>query len=163
MIFLCSFKYYAENKDKIPANRAWSAAMWQPRGYDLPTASCWLIADDYGRWKRPRDFLDKEEPHLAYSESLFLQYQSRKNEIRRWLYGVGKRDVYLCCWCPYDKAGQRQLRDFGSFCCHLAIVAAYLSFIKVPHKFLDHQETRFEFIEHLKSVGLFKDYNAGRL
>jgi rhodanese-related sulfurtransferase len=34
--------------------------------------------------------------------------------------------VAFCCWCPYDRAAQRQLKDYGSFVCHSWVVESFL-------------------------------------
>lgn len=147
MIYLCSFKTYHEAKIELPQTRAWSAAIYQPKWFHpLPAATCWDIRRK-GKWIRPREFLNKDKPHIAYSDYLDMVYESRKEEIGRWLEHVEREDggAILCCWCPNDKAAQRQLKEFGSFVCHLSVIYRYLLRRKFATKFLDHLDTRLQF------------------
>ncbi len=43
-------------------------------------------------------------------------------------------DVALCCWCPYNRAAQRQLADYGSFVCHSWPVETFLKELGIEVK-----------------------------
>lgn len=102
----------------------YSAAVYQPRGYSYPKID-WTDIRREGEWTRPRDFLQTEEPLLHYHHALLNLYASRKGEILQWLHTAPEMFA-LCCWCPYDRAAQRQLQEHGSFVCHTAVVAEVL-------------------------------------
>jgi hypothetical protein len=91
--------------------RPYSAAVYQPRGFSYPKLDFWDIRDDRGNWTRPREYRGK----------LIDLYASRIEAINDWLHDLDHTAV-LCCWCPYDRAAQRQLRDWGSFVCHTAVM-----------------------------------------
>lgn len=104
---------------------AFSAAVYQPQGYSLPKAD-WADIRRNGTWTRPRDFVGQgEDPLLLYHQALLNLYAERWDEIEHWIRSVGN-DFALCCWCPYDRAAQRQLHEHGSFVCHTAVVGEVL-------------------------------------
>jgi hypothetical protein len=98
----------------------YSAAVYQPKGYALPKADWTDIRVPAGDWIRPREFLGEPDPLRAYAEALVRLYDSRIDAAREWFERVGREyhACALCCWCPYDRAAQRQLAEFGSFVCH---------------------------------------------
>jgi len=123
MIYLTSFK----KSTGLPTGIGkWSAAVYQPKGFNYPKASCFDIRDFTGRWIRPREFIAEKEPLFMYRRTLLKLYKSRAKKILNWL-GNTKGDVALCCWCPYEKAAQLQLEEWGSFVCHLFVVGEYLA------------------------------------
>jgi len=101
-----------------------SVAVYQPKGYDYPKVD-WTDIRREGHWIRPRDFLSFEQPLVAYHDALYALYMERKQEAEWWR-DATPWDVALCCWCPYDQAAQRQLKDFGSFVCHTAVLSEYI-------------------------------------
>ena len=101
-----------------------SAAVYQPQGYSYPKAD-WADIRRDGAWTRPRDFLGTEDPLLHYHQALLNLYAGRWDEIERWISSVGN-NFALCCWCPYDRAAQRQLHEHGSFVCHTAVIGEVL-------------------------------------
>ena len=120
-VYFTSFqKSHGLPPDVIPH----SAAVYQPRGYTYPKVAWTDIRRD-GAWTRPRDFLTETNPLHAYRESLLALYHSRRDEALAWAKGL-TNDVALCCWCPFDKAAQRQLGDFGSFVCHTAVLSEFV-------------------------------------
>ena len=106
----------------------WSAAVYQPKGYHYPKAEWADIRDENGKWTRPRDFIGEEDPLLAYRQALLNLYASRTNVVAQWLAQVSTfwGEFALCCWCPYDRAAQRQLQEHGSFVCHTAVIGEHL-------------------------------------
>lgn len=104
-----------------------SAAVYQPKGYNYPKAE-WADIRRDGAWTRPRDFIGEDEPLLQYHHALLNLYSQRREEISLWLAEVGTfwREFVLCCWCPYDRAAQRQLQEHGSFVCHTAVIGEAL-------------------------------------
>lgn len=101
-----------------------SVAVYQPKGYSYPKVE-WADIRRDGRWTRPRDFLSSEQPLVAYHDALYALYMERKDEAEWWRDAI-PWDVALCCWCPYDQAAQRQLKDFGSFVCHTAVLSEFI-------------------------------------
>ncbi|HJS83819.1 MAG TPA: hypothetical protein VJ742_13415 [Nitrososphaera sp.] len=120
-IFLTSFAMSKYLPIKVVP---WSAAVYQPTGFKYPKATWTDIRED-GKWMRPRDFLDAEKPLLAYRAKLYSMYESRLEDAEKWLSEL-QAPAALCCWCPYDKAAQRQLQQWGSFVCHTAVVGEFL-------------------------------------
>ncbi len=102
-----------------------SAAVYQPTGYAYPKVDWTDIRADGHHWIRPRDFIGNHEPLLAYRQALLNVYLGRLDAARAWAQSLTS-DVALCCWCPYDKAAQRQLHQFGSFVCHTAVVGEFI-------------------------------------
>jgi len=123
MIYLTSFR---KSVDLPPEFDTWSAAVYQPKGFNYPKAKCFDIRTEAGLWIRPRLFASASQPLICYRASLLTLYKSRAKEILRWLTGVGG-EAALCCWCPYEKAAQRQLKEWGSFVCHLSVVGEYVT------------------------------------
>lgn len=123
MIYLTSFRKSQELPDGIDK---WSAAVYQPKGFTYPKADCFDIRAKSGLWVRPRLFIDKEQPLISYREVLLKLYKGRANRIIKWLGDTGQ-DIALCCWCPYEKAAQRQIKEWGSYVCHLSVVGEYLA------------------------------------
>lgn len=122
----CYITSFAKSR-YLPDNvRKWSAAVYQPEGFDFPKAAWTDIRDAYGNWNRPRDFLNFDEPLVAYREAMLSLYREREDIIEEWL-KKRKNPFALCCWCPYDRAAQRQLRQWGSFVCHTAVIAEILT------------------------------------
>ena len=127
MIYLTSF-----SRSRCLPNRIqrWSAAVYQPKGFDYSKAQCFDIRNKFGNWIRPREFISKKHPLLLYRKALLKVYKGRANQILRWLNnaaGPTNKDIALCCWCPNEKAAQRQLNEWGSFVCHLSVVGEYLA------------------------------------
>lgn len=116
----------------LPADvTPWSAAVYPPKGFTYPKAD-WTDIRRNGFWTRPRDFTNEANPLAAYRYALMDLYDSRRSDAEQWLAGL-TGSVALCCWCPYDKAAQRQLKDWGSFVCHTAVIGEFLSSrLKVP-------------------------------
>lgn len=120
MILLTSFL-----KSNEFSGSKYSAAVYQPKGYTYPKAAWADIRKDDGTWIRPREFVSWNRPLNGYFASLFSLYLSRRDEIEEWVERHGS-NLALLCWCPYEKAAQRQLREYGSYVCHLGVVEAIL-------------------------------------
>ena len=128
MIYLTSF---FRVKDLPPGVSTYSAAVYQPKGFDFPKVH-WADIRKFGKWTRPRDFMDTPDPMLYYHDALYELYMSRKGQVEGWLKSLGG-PVALCCWCPYDKAAKRQLDEWGSFICHTGVIGEFLTNeMKVP-------------------------------
>jgi hypothetical protein len=123
VIFITSFFEITNLPEGV---KPWSAAVYQPKGYELPKAEWTDIRDKSGRWIRPREFIGTDNPPAAYREALYELYNSRMIPALQWYNKVRGTDVALCCWCPHDKAAQRQLEEFGSFICHTAVLGEWL-------------------------------------
>lgn|SRR5574338_467333 len=129
-VYLTSFFKSKELPDDV---ERYSGAVYQPKGYTFPKAGWTDIRDNDGKWIRPRDFLSSQSPNSEYRERLYRLYCSRLSEAERWLDSIRLPSASIHCWCPYDKAAQRQLREWGSFICHTAVVGEFLSTeLKVP-------------------------------
>lgn len=122
-IYLTSFFKEKELPSDI---RRYSAAVFQPKGYNFPKASWTDIRDSAGQWTRPRNFLGGRNPAESYRAALLGIYNGRVDEAREWLASVESRSAALLCWCPYDKAAQRQIEEWGSFICHTAVLGEFL-------------------------------------
>lgn len=127
-IFISSFAMSHYFPPDVPK---FSAAVYQPKGYNSPKAH-WADIRRNGAWTRPRDFISKPSPLIVYRSALWDLYASRHDAIERWIEDRAGSTALLC-WCPYDKAAQRQLNEWGSFVCHTAVIGEYLSTVlKVP-------------------------------
>ena len=123
MIYLTSF----EKSDELPKKvERWSAAVYQPAGFKYPKANCFDIREFSGQWIRPREYMAEKQPLLMYRKALLKLYKGRAKRILKWV-GEQGDDVALCCWCPFEKAAQRQLKEWGSYVCHLSVVGEYLA------------------------------------
>ena len=143
-IYLTSFKRFhaAEERgglldfqgQRMPG---YSIAVYQPKNYPrLPKLDIFDIRNEAGEWTRPRNFIryDDTPAHneallRRYHDALVGMYQQRFErggfEVEDLEKALGD-DVALCCWCPYDRAAQRQLKDYGSFVCHSTVVRTFL-------------------------------------
>lgn len=109
------------------------------------TAPSWVWPDGTIEWMRPvrpdgtrvrlRDF--GEDPLGGYAEYMLALYRSRWPQIASWRESwlAEPRDALACCWCPGTKVAARQLSTFGTFHCHLGVVATVLTAIEVPWRF----------------------------
>jgi hypothetical protein len=120
MIYLTSF---AKSKHLPDTIERWSAAVYQPKGFSYPKAEWADIRDETGDWIRPRRFVDEPSPRLAYRQALLDHYEARRDEAMAWL--ADKNDVALLCWCPYERAAVRQMKDWGSFICHTSVLGEF--------------------------------------
>lgn len=121
----------------------YSCAVYQPKGYNYPKIE-WTDIRREGHWTRPRDFLTAYKPLDAYREALWALYSSREEAIHKWLYGI-KGEVALCCWCPFDRAAQRQLVEHGSFVCHTAVLGLVLE--KKFHQIVTYDADREKMVK----------------
>jgi hypothetical protein len=121
VVVLTSFKHYHETLSEAMEGR--SVAVYQPKWYPpLPKLDVFDIRQD-GKWTRPRDFINDNQPLAAYEAALYGMYVERLTP----LYDLELPDpVALCCWCPYDRAAKRQLKEHGSFVCHTEVVGTVL-------------------------------------
>lgn len=121
-IYLTSFM---RSHSLPPGVVPYSAAVYQPKGYSYEKVAWTDIRPAGGQWIRPREFLSEDEPLDGYRQALLSLYGSRKEAAVAWRDSV-PHDVALCCWCPYDRAAQRQLDQFGSFVCHTAVLGEFI-------------------------------------
>ena len=114
-VFITSFQLSHE----LPAGVSKHAVtVYAPKGYEAYSKIDWTdIRQADGTWTRPRNFVGEPDPLASYWRALFELYDSRRAEAERWRDGL-LGDVALCCWCPHDRAAQRQLAEHGSFVCH---------------------------------------------
>ena len=122
-IYITSFFKTKELPDYV---ERWSAAVYQPDGFNFPKAAWTDIRDDHGAWIRPRNFIGHANPRESYHEFLWNHYTNRITDAALWL-GDLTGPAALHCWCPYDQAAQRQLRDWGSFICHTSVLGEFLT------------------------------------
>lgn len=131
-IILTSFQQRHLMKDILkqwqPKWKAYSIAVYQPQWFDtLPKCSAFNILDKNNIWIRPRNYEKFRKPLVQYGQDLYELYHTRRARIERWLTLIQKYErVYLCCWCPYDRAAQRQIKQHGTFVCHSAAVEWFL-------------------------------------
>ncbi len=133
-IHLTSFKRWHAGPG-IQRGLAYSIAVYQPKWLpQLDVAPVFNILNEERNWIRPRDFIPPDhdgKPNQAllrrYYQALTRLYDSREEQIQQFLRDHRLNShIYLCCWCPYDRAAQRQIKDFGSFVCHAAVVGSWL-------------------------------------
>jgi hypothetical protein len=104
-----------------------SAAVYPPKGYEWMPKAMWTdIRDKQGNWTRPRNFEKAENPLMAYRNALWELYSEREREAVRWL-SEREGAIALCCWCPADRPAQRQLKEWGSFVCHTAVLGEFIT------------------------------------
>ena len=127
--YLTSFKVayelgFANHED----NEVWSSAVSQPHWYPQRPKAGWMDIRPVagGTWIRPREFISMDKPLEGYFQALQELYNSRRDEALEWAETRPVPNVVICCWCPYDKAAQRQLAEHGSFVCHTAAVGEFL-------------------------------------
>ena len=121
MILLSSFVRARAKDFPLPA---YSAAVYQPEDGRFEKAQWADIRRSGGGWIRPREFENWKHPLNGYFAELYSLYGKREREILRWV--DRHEDCALLCWCPYEKAAQRQLRAYGSYVCHLGVIEAFL-------------------------------------
>jgi hypothetical protein len=93
----------------------------------FPKANWCDIRDKDGKWIRPREFIKSKNPMAEYRIALTKHYNMRHKKIRKFFEGIDdEENVALLCWCPYERAAQRQLRQFGSYICHLSVIGRVL-------------------------------------
>jgi hypothetical protein len=73
---------------------------------------------------RLRDF--GVDPLPKYKDYMLELYRERWPDIRNWLYQYGGTSTLLACWCPYTRTAKKQIERFGSFHCHLGVIAEVL-------------------------------------
>lgn len=106
-----------------------SVAMYQPKGYDYPRLDWALIGQPDGSgWIRPRNFIGQPDPLGSYKRALWAQYDSRIAQAQSWGEYIGNDyySVAFCCWCPHDRAAQRQMEEHGSFVCHTDVLGEWI-------------------------------------
>ena len=126
MKYLTSFRM----RHELHKVELYSAAIYQPKGYNYPEADCFKITGKDGRWIRPREFIQYKNPVSAYTDALMRLYDSRSLKISKFLKrsDAANSNIALCCWCPYERAAQRQLKEWGSFICHLSVIGWWLHY-----------------------------------
>lgn len=163
MIYLTSFKRYFEDRNLADSGyyttfdpRATPSRCTSPPG--TRSSRSWTCSTFGTRmidgWE-PRDFVPggdwsphrREDPDLLrrYHDTLLGMYRERWDVVQEYAANTGQpalpeSDIALCCWCPYDKAAQRQLEDYGSFVCHSWPVETFLRKLGVDvHRDVDRQ------------------------
>lgn len=126
IFFLTSFRKAVELDETVWD--IWSSAVYQPHWLPQRPKAKWMdIRPDFkGTWIRPREFIEMDYPLDGYFDTLATLYDSRQPMINEWLASLPDKDIAICCWCPYDKAAQRQLEEHGTFVCHTAAVGSKL-------------------------------------
>ena len=106
-----------------------SVAMYQPQGYNFPRLDWALIGNPDGSdWIRPRNFIGNHNPLQDYREALWARYDSRLAVATSWAEYIAADyySVAFCCWCPHDRAAQRQMGEHGSFVCHTDVLGEWM-------------------------------------
>lgn len=127
MIYITSFQRATELP--LAHEQIFSAAVWQPKNHNYTKADWTDIRDKDGVWIRPREFVDQERPLWAYRAALYAHYDNRYLQARHWVEEKLARwgSIALCCWCPFEVAAQRQLREHGSFVCHTSVLGEWIN------------------------------------
>lgn len=98
-----------------------SIARFQPKGYRYKELRFLAAEDEKGGKILLRNF---ENPIEDYREVLRRSFKARGTAIRGWLESLSPDvDIVLCCWCPYSKSTQEQIKKRGSFVCHSGLIA----------------------------------------
>ena len=121
MVEFTSFKKSIELPDRV---KRYSEAVYQPKGFNYPKLDFFDIRKN-GWWIRPRLYAEDPNPLMSYRETLMNAYIGRQDDIIRWIYDRPDY-VALCCWCPYEKAAQRQIREHGNFVCHTEVIGGII-------------------------------------
>ena len=102
-----------------------SAARWAPDFADGWDAAVWAAPIDGNRQAiMLRNFGD--DPLPKYRTYLLEIHRGRWDEIQDYLQFYDGKDISLACWCPDTKIARRQIAEFGTFHCHLGVVATVL-------------------------------------
>lgn len=137
MIRLTSFREAKRLSDDVVAM---SAARWAPdfaRHWPKVEWAAPLYPD--GGAIKLRDF--GESPLEPYHEYMLSLYRGKWAAIKAWLQELPP-ELAICCWCPYTQTAKRQLREFGTFHCHLGVVAEVLDAAQADWVFGREHEAR---------------------
>jgi hypothetical protein len=116
MIILSSFK----NSSKYLCQK-YSVSRWQPAGFNYPELLFLAPFDNQGRKILLRDSINSLE---GYRKAFIGGYVARWEEVKPWLDSlIPETNMVLCCWCPYSKPSREQLKKFGTYACHLGLIA----------------------------------------
>ena len=127
MIILTSFKRSKEIMKQLNINRGniYSVARWQPKGYNYKELPFLSATDKNGSKLLLRNF---ENPVEDYANALREGYKARWEEIKRWLDSLDNdKDIILTCWCPYSTQTQKQIKEYGTFCCHTGLIGKMIN------------------------------------
>lgn len=97
----------------------YSVARRQPKGFNYPELKFLAPISSTGEILRLSTF--PNDPVANYAIALKEAYKYRWDVIKSWLCSLSE-DIALCCWCPYSKSTQRQLKEYGVFVCHTGLV-----------------------------------------
>lgn len=116
MIIFTSFK-----KSYQYAGQKFSVARYQPKGFHFTELSFFAAEDENG----DRIKLGNSDNSIAeYKKAFRKGCKARWAEIEIWLKALKPEDdLVLCCWCPYSKGSEKQLKDTGVFACHTGLIA----------------------------------------
>lgn len=120
-VILTSFKkslYYKGSK--------YSVARWQPQGFDYLSLDFLAAKDRKGNALHLSSF--PSSPLTGYRGEWFAAIKTRWSEIEDWFYRLqSHKYIVLCCWCPYSKATQEQIKRFGTFACHTGLIGQLIA------------------------------------
>lgn len=88
---------------------AFSIAVSQPEGFDLPELECFKPIDAKGKWLSKRD----DSFRKSYEETL----NRNQAEVAEWVDSIDS-DVALCCWC--------KSKDYELDRCHRILIGILL-------------------------------------
>lgn len=148
-ISTASFKHSVDTI--FASSRKFSVAVYQPAGFNYPKLDWADIRDSSGQWIMPRNFKQFNKPLEHYVRALWHHYQRRSADIYAWT-KVAKSGDVLCCWCPYETAAQRQIRQFGSFVCHTSVIALLLEHDFRMNVVLDEDRTKQMWMPDIKMI-----------
>jgi len=116
-----------------------SAARWAPSFAASWEEIAWMKpVRENGSAIKLRDF--GEDPLEKYREYMLALYRARWSEIQRWAGALGEGDLAAACWCPYSRIAKAQIRIFGSFHCHLGVVAEVLESMGLSWRYGEQHE-----------------------
>ncbi len=128
-----------------------SVAMYTPKGYEHIARLDWALIGkpDGTDWIRPRQFIGADDPLPQYRAALWRRYDERIHVARSWGDYIGDdyNAVAFCCWCPHDRAAQRQMGEHGSFVCHTDVLGEWIEARLGARVWFDSER------RHMKAIG----------
>ena len=122
-VLLTSFQQSRQDQGQDPYLR-FSISRWQPAGFAYPELSFLAPWDAAGRPIRLRDFAGSLS---GYHDALWQRLVEQRDKVEEFLDYLSEYSQFaLCCWCPYSRPAQRQIKQFGTFVCHSMVVKPFL-------------------------------------
>lgn len=116
-IILTSFK-----KSKKFKGEKYSVARWQPQGFNYKSLDFLAAKNRFGNALHLSSYrgASLSEYKKDWLDTIFLNWE----EVDNWIFNLEneKKEIVLCCWCPYSKSTQEQIKKYGVFACHTGLI-----------------------------------------